>query len=96
MTDEKTFPRLDELTEVLGDILQECERRSMEPPFIFGGVDSSGTVLVFRWSGNGDKIETLATRRADEGDSTSAHFLVVDQNEEVIRAIIKFGEVTYH
>ena len=96
MADENPVVSMGALTEVLGDILQECERRNMEPPFIFAGVDSSGTVLVFRWGSHGDKVEMLATRRAGEGVSTLAHFLVVDQNEEVIRTIIKFGEVTYH
>ncbi len=96
MTDEKTVPGLDALTEVLGVFLQECEQRGMVMPFILMSASPNGSVLVLRVVGDGSDGEVLAEHYEDEGFRTPITCMVLDQTGEAARATIRGSEVTYH
>ncbi len=51
---------MEDLTEALGAILQECEHRGMVQPFVLVAASRNGSVLALRVPGDGRKGETLA------------------------------------
>ena len=73
----------------LDEILKACEKKGMEPPFIFVGASRNGTVVVMRFRGDGSEGEVLAEHIEDEGAQMPITCMVLDQNDEVVRTTIR-------
>ena len=78
------------------EILGECERRGMVPPFILVSASRNGSVLAIRVPGDGSEGQVLAEHFEDGMFRTPVTCMLLDQQGEVMRVNIDLEEVTYH
>ena len=87
---------MEELTQTLAAILQECERRGMVLPFVVVAASRNGSVLAIRVPGGGREGEVLSEHTEDGMFVVPVTCMVLDQTNEAVRITIGEGGVTYH
>ena len=87
---------MEEMTAVLAEILQECERKGMTLPFVMVAASRNGTVLAMRVPGGGRDGEVLAEHSEEGVFAMPITCMILDQNNEAVRFTIEAGGVTYH
>ena len=89
-------PAFEEVTAALGEILFECERRGMVPPFIWVAASRNGSVVAIRVPSDGREGEMLAEHFEDDMFLWPVTCMLLDQQNEAMRITIGPEEVTYH
>ena len=90
------IPGVEEVTAALVEILDECGRRGMVPPFIVVSGSRNGSVVAMRVRGDGSKTELLAEHFEDDILLAPVTCMVLDQQNEAVHITIGPGEVTIH
>ena len=95
--EEVSFEDANEVaTQLLSDIMDECARRKMRPPFIITAVSRNGSVLSIRAMYDGSDPDTLAEHYEPEGFSLPINMIVVDQTDQGLWASVEGKQITYH
>ena len=95
--DEVDFEQANEVAaEVLSDIMEECARRGMAPPFIITAVSRNGSILSIRATYDGSDPDTLAEHYEPEGFRLPINIMVLDRNDQGLWASLEGRQITYH
>jgi uncharacterized protein (DUF302 family) len=86
--------KMEELQEHILEALRHCIEIGMKLPFVVCAVGTNGSVLVTRIN-EGREPDTLAQHSEDHGFTTPVNIMVVDQDGEAARVVIKGGGITY-
>ena len=84
---------MEELAEHLARILNACEERGMQPPFIFCATSRNGSVVCIRMAADEDTV--LAQHFEPEGFIAPISCMVLDQTGEAVRVTIDAGRLTF-
>ena len=87
---------MEEMTAVLAEILQECERKGMTLPFVMVAASRNGSVLAVRVPGGGRDVELLSEHSEEGMFDMPITCVVLDKTGEAVRITIQAEEVTYH
>ena len=95
----RDIERMNDLSEVLGDVLQECLDHGMSLPFIMAAVSLNGCAVIVRFEqGNDEEVEAtfLAEHTEVAGVVMPINIMVTDQTGEAVRIKIDQDGTTFH
>ena len=88
---------IEDLSAAFADVLNECARRGMAPPFIVVSVSRNGSVIAIRvFLDSNSEAEVLVEHFEVEGFAMPINIMVLDQNNDAARITIEAGAVVYH
>ncbi|MCZ6861828.1 MAG: hypothetical protein O7I42_16390 [Alphaproteobacteria bacterium] len=90
---------MNDLSEVLGDALQQCLDHGMQLPFIMAAVSLNGCAVTVRFEqGNDEEVEAtfLAEHTEVSGGVMPINIMVTDHIGEAVRIKIDQDGTTFH
>lgn len=85
---------MDQLTEALASLLDQCIDRGMQLPFVTVVVAPNGSVMAGRYTGSAHM--PLTTHVEDPGFRLPINIIIADQTGEAARMTITQDGTTYH
>ena len=95
----RDIERMNDLSEILGDVLHECLDHGMQLPFIMAAVSPNGCAVIVRFEqGNDEEVEAtfLAEHTEVSGVVMPINVMVTDQTGEAVRIKIDQDGTTFH
>jgi hypothetical protein len=85
---------MEELTQHLGPILQQCDNQEMQVPFILCAASPNGSVMAMRT--DGENSDVLAEHYEEQGFALPITIMVLDQAGKAVRVTISQQGMTFH